>query len=279
MHFVSKSGARRHLLTCTRIHRKNAKSDNLDHSTLPADIMALGKFIVRAKKFSDAIAVAYDASDALLAQQVVDVVARLSDKVPVVAVPVMIWGSFIPALNALVYHAAAVQATNILFLSVEVALSRHSVDTLHRYMDEETLVVGAALDGHEFSEGEQELSGVTTPWNTAAVWNVPSLMKTGFLGIAEGYTTADGKVMPAGVEEVSVIALHQKLFPGKAKAKVIDISGASWQARWMDEEREKWHRAKMASKVSRPAAHLAALGNLSGTVEHIHHYRKESLGG
>lgn len=42
------------------------------------------------------------------------------------------------------------------------------------------LVVGAALAGHAFRAGETlELTGVTTPWNTLAVWDVPKLSKLG----------------------------------------------------------------------------------------------------
>lgn len=47
-------------------------------------------------------------------------------------------------------------------------------------MEPEDLVVGAALTGHEFRAGEiVELTGVSTPWNTLALWDVAKLARLG----------------------------------------------------------------------------------------------------
>eukprot|EP00929_Paragymnodinium_shiwhaense_P060021 TRINITY_DN30012_c0_g1_i1.p1 TRINITY_DN30012_c0_g1~~TRINITY_DN30012_c0_g1_i1.p1 ORF type:complete len:844 (-),score=188.52 TRINITY_DN30012_c0_g1_i1:414-2945(-) len=72
--------------------------------------------------------------------------------------------------------------------------------------------------------------------------------------------------VPAGVEEVTAVALLQHLrSQHKARAILIRLpreldSQTSWSASWgKDEARAKWHAYKMASKVSRPAAQLEVL--------------------
>eukprot|EP00928_Gymnodinium_smaydae_P041995 TRINITY_DN28355_c0_g1_i1.p1 TRINITY_DN28355_c0_g1~~TRINITY_DN28355_c0_g1_i1.p1 ORF type:complete len:795 (+),score=94.85 TRINITY_DN28355_c0_g1_i1:40-2424(+) len=78
--------------------------------------------------------------------------------------------------------------------------------------------------------------------------------------------TREQKSVPAGVEEVTAIALLQHLH-GKenARAVLLDFpdelrAALSWSASWgTDERRAAWHRQKMASKVMRPAAQLKEL--------------------
>jgi len=74
------------------------------------------------------------------------------------------------------------------------------------------------------------------------------------------------KSVPAGVEEVTAIALLQHLHgQDRARAALIDFppnlrAQLSWSANWgKDERRAKWHKYKMASKVTRPAAQLQEL--------------------
>lgn len=51
---------------------------------------------------------------------------------------------------------------------------------METHMGPDDLVVGAALAGHAFEGGETvELTGVTTPWNTLALWDVSKLAKLG----------------------------------------------------------------------------------------------------
>lgn len=48
------------------------------------------------------------------------------------------------------------------------------------HLEREDLVVGAALTGHAFQGGKTvQLDGVTTPWNTLALWDVGKLAKIG----------------------------------------------------------------------------------------------------
>eukprot|EP00927_Polykrikos_kofoidii_P041948 TRINITY_DN3582_c0_g1_i5.p1 TRINITY_DN3582_c0_g1~~TRINITY_DN3582_c0_g1_i5.p1 ORF type:complete len:842 (+),score=109.48 TRINITY_DN3582_c0_g1_i5:98-2527(+) len=74
------------------------------------------------------------------------------------------------------------------------------------------------------------------------------------------------ETVPAGVEEVTAIALHQHLrSQEEARAILVRLpkkleAETSWSASWAgDEGRAQWHAYKMASKVSRPAAQLQRL--------------------
>lgn len=52
--------------------------------------------------------------------------------------------------------------------------------TMEAHMGVDDLVVGAALTGHAFQGGETvTLTGVTTPWNTLALWEVSKLATLG----------------------------------------------------------------------------------------------------
>ena len=119
-------------------------------------------------------------------------------------IPVSPWGNFVPALNALVSWGCSTilgKEGLIMFLSVETNVTPQSINKLCQYINlDDTLVVGAALRGHDHkhssgsAEIEVELNGVTTPWNTLAVWNLKKLAITGFAMIAEVvYSLNDGR--------------------------------------------------------------------------------------
>ncbi len=187
--------------------------------------------------------------------------------------PVTPWGKFVPGLNALILEAKThFRADLMMFISAEVELSSATVRTLCQTVieDENVLVAGAALNGHDYHAGDSgtsepskqrvvPLTGRTTPWNTLCVWNLDKLSLTGFSLISDL-----GK--SAGVEECVAIAMLQKLFP-KSEARLVKIDGISWEATFQDGERQKWHDEKMKSKVERPKNQLERLG-LSGTVIH-----------
>ena len=192
-------------------------------------------------------------------------------------IPVTPWGNFAPALNALISWcctASNYEVDEILFLSAETDLSSNTMQELQSHLvKEDTLVVGVAFPGHEYNAGENELTGVTCPWNTAALWNLSKLALTGFPVVSEGlhpYNNDDGSKTPgpSGVEEVSTVALLQKILtPKLSKVKLIRSSEVEWETTWDDKEREEWHKKKMTSKVSRPKRHLELLG-LSGVTIH-----------
>jgi hypothetical protein len=295
------------LVIGTRIHLGKASKPPSDES-LRNTIHAFHSLLIEASAVKGVIAVDGDDSKIpgyslkeTLSRMVEDVVAahKMSDpdttsRPTITMLPVTPWGNFIPALNAIVTLAASPQhqptkATHLLFMSAETSLTKENVDTLIQHCSlEDTLVAGAVLPGHDYeqkdrvtsSPRELSLTGRTTPWNTAAVWNLPQLALTGFPLVAEGVHTKNSKdgteVVPvaAGVEEVSAIALHQQIWTAsKAKAKLIPLPNVKWTQTWTDEERQKWHEAKMNSKVERPAVHLDLLfGSRAACDAKVLHY-------
>jgi hypothetical protein len=190
-----------------------------------------------------------------------------------------VWGRFTPALNALVTQACELRKEFVIFQSVEVTAEPEAISALLAAISGgggggDTAVAGAALRGaHNYKVGQQSLTGLTSPWNTLACWNLDLLSRTGFPPIADGYCAGfSGK--DGGVEEVAAIALLQTLFPGKAKAKLVQvpIASVSWTIDFGDDVgRQVWHKAKMESKLARPQKQLAALGKIAAelTVYHV----------
>lgn len=193
-------------------------------------------------------------------------VATACAKEKIEILPVMPWGKFVPALNALVLHAKSqLCADLILFVSAEVDTSPETIRTLCQHVTSDygsVLVAGAAMDGHLYAGKGRTvaLTGRTTPWNTLSVWNLDKLSMIGFAPISDLGSSA-------GVEECAAIALLQKLFPGASTAKLVKLEDVDWEESFEDDERKKWHEEKMKSKMERPARQMELLG-LSGTVLH-----------
>lgn len=123
---------------------------------------------------------------------------KSKEMVDVEVLKVSPWGSFVPALNALVTNACTksisegIYAKTILFISAETTITKEAMSILCTHMNlEDTLVVGAALPGHNYlgSEGLEtkniDLNGRTCPWNTLCIWNL-SKLKLGFPLVADG---------------------------------------------------------------------------------------------
>lgn len=119
------------------------------------------------------------------------------------------WGNFTAALNASICHAQKMGYSHLVFQSLEFRIPEAFVMRLLCYFNDDaegssgrigrnTLVVGPAMDGHQFTEGANiQLTGRSTPWNTFAIWNLELLSITGFPLIAEGI---QGKRETGGVE-------------------------------------------------------------------------------
>jgi UDP-glucuronate 4-epimerase len=219
--------------------------------------------------------------------------------VSVHVVPVRAPG-FTPALNALTAKAAAGSAAPaaapdpsaastpaaaaaaatpplVVFQSLEITCSAAALAAMRAQFlsDPTTLVVGARLDGHAAvtpgtasGEGATKttttaaLTGATCPWNTLAMWNAALLSRTGFLQLSDGVASGPVAAAAAGVEEVAVVALHQRLFPGTSRAVLLDCGGAAhvqWATTFAGEARRAWHARKMASKLERARAQLDVL--------------------
>ena len=188
-------------------------------------------------------------------------------------VPMTFWGQFVPALNAIISTAATdfPDATRILFQSLEIEVPESGVRHLcTHFLDGTDLVVGAALPGHAFSPETPQplaLDGLTTPWNTLALWDLRQLAKIGFPLVGDGLGLADGV---AGVEEVTAIALYQNLYPTRSRATVIQVPGLAWHVQeFADETRRAWQQRKMESKKARPAQQMAHLEIPHGKVYHL----------
>lgn len=147
----------------------------------------------------------------------------------------------------------------IMFVSAEVEIEPTVFTTMMSHMNEDTLVVGATLPGHAHRGNGTEvaLEGLTCPWNTLAIWNVEKLWRTSFLSIAK-----------AGMEEVAVVAVQQKLY-GKehAKAKLVNVPGVTWHTQFASKSRRDAHANKMEYKNEKATQMLSVLG-LTGAVLH-----------
>jgi hypothetical protein len=252
------------VLVATRVHRGNANA---------LDLTKVTAFVSNAAAYASRVAIAVGVPEAegepdALSRLVADVqgAAKAAGvEVPVEVIPVSPWGKFTPALNAIVAHAARTGVDQLLLQSVEVEVDRPAVKQLQEHLTPDRCVVGAALPGHAFAGcTEVALRGDTCPWNTLALWSVPTLALTSFPSVGDGLLDDSS----AGVEEVSAVAVLQRLVPHKAGAAVVQVPGLDWVTHFEDARRAEWHSRKMASKVTRPASHLAALG-LSGSVTHL----------
>lgn len=148
------------------------------------------------------------------------------------------------------------------------------------------------------------LTGLTSPWNTFAIYDLhklakvrpcplcpflslflyPLLLQTGFLPISDTNTTPG----QSAIEEVPTISLHQFLFPYTSRAVLVKFpSETGWDTRWYvpilhtfsmyrgsydrrdDPDRVTWQKSKMASKNTSASSHLAALALPPGVVRHL----------
>jgi len=233
-----------------------------------ADLERLDRWLTAAVEVSSICLVAVDS-----ARDQSGVLDHLVGREGVTAFPVIPWGKFTPALNALALEAANRRADRILFASVEFPPKREIVDKLDEYLAprfdlDKTLVVGARLSGHEFhktrtsdEDGQKSRSanGRQIPWNTLDLWNLRKLTRTGFPLV----TDSPFDPTQAGVEELVTVALQQTAFGVlENSAHLISIPEleGEWDTAGWDEERLATHERKMATKVTRPASQLKVCG-------------------
>lgn len=244
----------------TRLHLGKSTSPPLDED-LRAKMQNFAQF--KQNCGAQQAMVAVDAAERIPGYNLVDHVRQACANLDIQVLPVTPWGQFVPALNAMV---EACECDWLVFVSAETSADEASLEELFSKLDDHTLVAGAALPGHEYSVGEQALTGRTSPWNTLAVWNRTKLALTGFQLVSEGLV--DDTPSIGGIEEVVATALLQKLLgPSHAVSKLVKLPGVNWEQSFADEERRKWHEFKMQSKLSRGARQLELTG-LSGTVLH-----------
>ncbi len=252
-----------HLVIATRLHLGNASA--------PPSKEQIQKWILNLQGMASSVnashtLVAVDATPKIPKYDFVHAIQECAGST--IVLPVMPWGKFVPALNALLAHVhSELNAKYLLFVSAEVGVSASSIQTLVTHCSDESidsyvLVAGAALNGHAYQPNSiTALNGRTSPWNTLAVWNVPKLILTGFLPVSDLGSNA-------GVEECAAVAVHQQLFP-QARAKLVLLEDVEWQDTFEDDERRRWHERKMNSKLERAEAQLKLLQLVDkGIVEH-----------
>ena len=269
---VARSGARtaplpRSVKVCvaTRLRVSDAGSS--------PDMSKLRSFVKTALSTAACVAVAVQQqqqeSTTDLAVVVADLLKSIDQK-RTVCVPVTPWGISAP-LHALLRTAMSRDCDAILYQSLEVVAPVGAINTMASYMQPDTLVVGAALPGHAFRSGQNRLSGMASPWNTLALWDVRKLSRVGFSPVSDGGIPG----IPGGMEEVAAISTCQKIRPDSSAAKLISFPSGDRQAPvWdtafpADPLRRGQHAEKLKTKNRRAAAQLRELGIGPGTVRHI----------
>ena len=177
--------------------------------------------------------------------------------------PVTPWGKFVQPLNALVLKAKSLGISYFLSASAEMAFTREQIQDLFNHMGEETLVVGAALEGHDLKTGKIIGNGRTVPWNTMALCNLKYLARIGFALIGDNPSDPEN----AGVEELATIAVLQRLY--SIEAKLVAVPGVKWQTENFDPGRREEHEKKMWSKITRPQKQIEILNIPAPTIIHI----------
>ena len=195
-----------------------------------------------------------------------DAARKLNQMTGVEAFTVSPWGKWTPALNALLYRAGQLGATEILYQSTEIRLPTEGLHKMQSLLGPRVLNVGARLEGHEWCPGENPLNGFTTPYNTCCLWDVDWLSLLGFLEASNGHFSKNG-VREDGVEENLVEALLQMLHD--LQVILTEVPGTSWDNEFVDPDRAAAHAEKMALKFSRPARQIQRMNIPSGTVIHI----------
>lgn len=259
----------RKLVIATRLHLGKASSPPSDEKIKEwisnFQILTSQTTVETNCEYSCIPVIAVDATPKIPGYDYVDAIRQLCPP-NIYILPVTPWYQFVAALNSLLLYAThEAKADCIMFVSAEVSASASCISTLLSHLKDDTLVVGAAMNGHVYHKrGENVvLTGRTCPWNTLAIWNVPKLSQTGFVMISDLGSAG-------GVEECAAVALQQKLFSvSDRKAKLVQLKEiCTWQETFDDEERKKWHELKMKSKLERAQQQLTTLALCGGSVLH-----------
>jgi|GEM_PF-1975364 len=189
------------------------------------------------------------------------------------AFPVTPWGKVVQAPNAILLKAAEKEMEYLLFVSTEYPVTKRVVSLLMSHCDAKTLVVGAALVGHDIkvqagkSEIIQNSSGLQIPWNTYALWSLDRLIHTGFVLAADSLHDPDN----AGMEEMGTIAAQQILWPGKAIAKLVvpKEGDVIFNMHGWTTKRQDRYQHNLTSKNTRSAAQIKRLRLSTPSVIHI----------
>ncbi|NEO81286.1 hypothetical protein [Moorena sp. SIO4G3] len=221
------------------------------HSGVDGYISELGKvenWCSQALEYADCIVIATD-------NQLFDKISQIVSVFGEQVLPLLInpWKGLAHPLNAIVCEATYLGGDKLLLQSLEVYILSTDVEILNYHLTSDTLVVGAKMiSTHGGDAGVKFIDGMTSPWNTLALWNLSKLNITGFLGISSGLI----KDVPGGMEEVTTISLLQQLYQNQAQAKLVRLSDLKWITTWKSQERQKYHQKKMLTKLLRAEKQL-----------------------
>ncbi len=239
--------------------------NKLDSS--PKKIVELGKrFSDRAEWVIIAINVAEDKSGAMKALKELGL-----ENLTVIGVSP--WVKYVQSMNVIIDKAANKGMKYLLSLSAEVRIIEEAqIQAIMSHMADDTLCVGARLQGHEFvpAAGLLAATGTTVPWNTCCLWNLERFSLVGFPLVGDAPFDPSRKM--AGVEELSAIALMQNLYGVvQNKAKLVEVPGVEWETNFCDDSgRQNKHMQKLTTKCVRPAEQLRRLGlKVVPLVKHI----------
>lgn len=228
------------VITGTRIHSASATNTPL--------LSLFKKWCNQVLEYADYIVIA---TDKHLFNKINQAVSMFGDKVHLLLVEP--WKGFAYPLNAIICEATSLGGSKLLLQSSEVYLTSTDTSILNSHLTSDTLVVGAKMIlSHGGGAGIKPINGMTSPWNTLALWNLPKLNITGFLGVSSGLI----KNVPGGMEEVTTISLLQQLYPNEAQAKLIRLPQLKWVNSCKDIERHKHHKHKMSTKLLRAEIQL-----------------------
>ncbi|MEK7116269.1 MAG: hypothetical protein AAB879_02660 [Patescibacteria group bacterium] len=227
----------------------------------PHRVSIVKEFVRRASAFASNVLVAVnteeDVSGALQAVNAMKVSGAT-------AFEVTPWGKFVAPLNVIISKAVRRGASHLLLASAEVQVTQAIVSALGRELGDQTIVVGAAVIGHDLGDGVVIGTGERVPWNTLAMWNLKYLKVTGFPLIGD----APFDPSQAGVEEVCALSVLQRLYPA-CRAVLLNVPGVEWDTAHWDPERLAAHQKKMASKRSRSEKQLAEANLAPPVIIHV----------
>jgi hypothetical protein len=173
------------------------------------------------------------------------------------------WSSVETALNLIVAEAKRIKGISLLLQSFEISVSPNSVTEMRNHLGVDTVVVGARLNSdHGGNPGVKPIDGLTSPWNTLALWDLNKLYLTGFQVVPVELLNG----IHGGMEEVPTISLLQHLYPDQAKAKVVTLQDVEWNLCWNDGKRLNNHHQKMMTKRERAEIQLKYLDLPRGVV-------------
>jgi hypothetical protein len=173
------------------------------------------------------------------------------------------WSSVETALNLIVAEAKRINGMSLLLQSFEISVSHNSVKEMRNHLSVDTVVVGARLNSdHGGNPGVKPIDGLTSPWNTLALWDLRKLYLTGFQAVSVKLLNG----IHGGMEEVPTISLLQHLYPNQAKAKVVTLQDIEWNLCWNDRKRLNNHHNKMMTKRERAEIQLKYLDIPRGVV-------------